>query len=118
MIKLSQFLQSEADSLKSIENWHRYIDHQDVGIESLCFGDGILSIINSADDIKVFSQYGAYLLLNRFMVVSEQYSNLAHVLHASFSFHAKEHSFRTLSRCLLSTATVANQQNRLWGCSF
>ena len=54
------------------------VDHQDIWIEALHLRYGVVSIHYRADDFELFTQNYAHPCQNRFMIVSKQYSDLAH----------------------------------------
>jgi hypothetical protein len=64
--------------LKSIKNWHRYVDYEHIWVKTLHSCDGFPSITDGSYDFKIFAQYRAYLFHYRFMIISKQHSNLGH----------------------------------------
>jgi len=69
--------------LQSIENRHRDINHQHIGIETPRFQYGIPSIPYGTNDVKFLAQHHAYPCQDSFMIVREQHSNLSHTPHVA-----------------------------------
>ena len=58
---------------------HGDVDHQYIGIKAAHFRNSISPVAHGANNFKGLAQYGADPRLNRFVIVSEQYSDLAHM---------------------------------------
>lgn len=70
--------------LKSVEDWHRYIDDKHIRIEALHFEYCVPTILDGAHNFEFFTQYQSFPRQNLVMVVGEQYSNFSGRCYFSF----------------------------------